>query len=154
VNSIEKLCFVLVERQKANKLRRKYLARHNAAKEALKKHYLLRTHPLKHPKAAEFLKESKDSHESYRRIADLMNDQRPLLRQLRKDNTARMIYDASNRCTNLKWNNVNMVWKDIIVLANQYAFESIVLKDSTFVNPYAKELYGKEAKQEENNTPD
>jgi hypothetical protein len=152
VNSIDKLCFILVERQKANKVRRKYLARFHAAQRAFKKHYP-QTHSLKHPAAANLLKLAKDSHESYRRVADLMNDQRPLLRQLRKDNNARMSYTSSNNCRILQWNTTVMAWKDITVLANQYAFESIVLKDSTFVNPYAKELYGKETKQEKNDTP-
>ena len=153
MKSLDKLCFVLVERQKANKLRRKYLGRFYSAKRKLAHHYrCFRPHAIKSVYATTLTELSKDSRESYRRVADLMNAQRPLLKQLRKENNAKMEYNSLNHCIGLMWNNVHLTWKDITVLANQYAFESIVLKESTFENPYAKELYGKETKQEENNS--
>jgi hypothetical protein len=149
VSTFDKMCFILVERQKANMLRRRYLARHHAADKQFRKLYITKTHPLKHPAAAELLKIQKDSHESYRRIADLMNDQRPLLRQLRKDGGCRAIYNGANNCIELYHNNKKYDWKEITQIANTYVFESLVLKESRVDNPYAKELYGKEAKKEE-----
>lgn len=146
MSNLGQLCFILVERQKANRLRRKYLARYNKAKSDLN-YYYARVAPqvmhcslsVKQLQAAMQLNLT-----NYRRVADLMNAQRPLLRQLRKENHARIYYNASNNCVQITAIADTLSWKKIQEQHTNYVFETTVLKDTGLVNPYAKELYAKE----------
>jgi hypothetical protein len=142
---------MLVERQKANALRLHNLNRYRSAKRAMSKIYTLKNKNL-----AKQLKKAQESHEAYRRIADLMNDQRPVLRELRKVAGAIPKYNGANFC-NCVWLHTDgvakrMTWEEVTIAHTSYVFEATVLKESKLENPYAKELYGKETKQEENNT--
>jgi hypothetical protein len=104
---------------------------------------------LKQPIVAKLLELSKESHKSYRQLADLMNDQRPLLRELRTNANASMNYDGSNNCRFVMKDAKKYDWKEITQTANTYVFESLILKESRVDNPYAKELYGKEVKKDD-----
>lgn len=152
MSSLDKLCFILVERQKANSLRRKHLSQYYTAEKNLKKHLSSRKQRLKKQETKKHMNAMRDSFTSYRRVADLMNDQRPLLRELRKNIGAKIKYTANNACLSIVVDKKTFDWSDITRFHNSYVFESTVLKDETKIhNPYAKELYAKETKQEENN---
>lgn len=151
MSSLDKLCFILVERQKANKLRHHYLSKYYTAEKNLKKIRHSRNHPLKKKQMAKCLKQLQENHAAYRRVANLMNDQRPLLRELRNNTGAKMKYNGSNMCQSVTVEKKTYNWSEITRLHNTFVFESTVLKEGQISNPYAKELYGKETKQEENN---
>ena len=150
MSSLEKLSFILVERQKANKLRRHYLYMMHKASDNLTRVCYRHLRFWNKESLAKHMKDKKDYHAAYRRVADLMNAQRPLLRELRKLTGARMLYNANNNCLGFIVDGKLTNWKDITIMHNTYVFESTVLKDSELNNPYAKELYGnKETKREE-----
>jgi hypothetical protein len=140
MNSLEELCFVLVERQKANKLRLSHLHKYYAALKKLRK--ISRTsRSLKKKEMAEQLAHLEFHLLSYRRIADLMNDQRPLLRKLRKSVGAKMYYNGSNMCTTVDIVGRNYSWKQVEQMHNTYVFESVVFGRKKIDNPYSKELH-------------
>ena len=147
--SLDRLCFILVERQKANAIRRRYLGRLRSAEKKQSKLKRRADDQYKDPRMAKIISDLKENHTNYRRVADLMNAQRPLLRELRKATGARMKYNSNNMCLNVVVDGKTLSWKQISNLHNTYVFESTVIKEVSTDNPYAKELYGKEVRQEE-----
>lgn len=141
---LDKLCFILTEREKANTLRRRYLARYSANINKLSRLCIKQKHHIKSPEARLLLERSRLNHVSYRRIADLMNDQRGLLRELRKATGATPKYNTNNSCTYLDLKDKSFSKKAIQSMHASYVFETVVLKGQVLNNPYAKELYGQE----------
>jgi hypothetical protein len=123
-----------------------YLQRYNTAKSELE-HYYARLAPqtMNCSLKVKQLQVAMQLHlTNYRRIADLMNAQRPLLRKLRKENHATIYYNASNNCVQITAIADTLSWNKIQEQHTNYVFEVTVLKDTGLVNPYAKELYAKE----------
>ena len=154
MDSLGKLCFMLVEREKANKLRHHYLNKYYTAEKNLKKSIsYLNDARLKNPNTRKWIKLMEKSHADYRRVADLMNEQRPLLRQLRKEaKVSSMNYTGGNGLRSMVVDKKVYLLKDVQELHNAYVFEVNLLTDVKLENPYAKELYGKETKQAEANS--
>lgn len=152
--ALQKLCFILVERDKANKLRRHFLSKFYTAEKNFKKSSALdKTQRLKSKTTSKWMKEMSKHHADYRRVADLMNDQRPLLRQLRKEaKVTKISYNGSNYCRFVLTEGNTLNLKQIQENHNTYVFETTLLGDAKLENPYAKELYGKETKQEAPNS--
>lgn len=141
--SLERLCFILVEREKTNKIRRLYLSRYYSDMKKLNKL------TLKDPEFAKHLMSARDNHNSYRRVADLMNGQRKMLRDLRKDTGGTPKYNSANYCTHVEFDGYTLTIPQIRDRHASYLFDVVVLGKKTIDNPYAKEIYGetKEIKQ-------
>lgn len=143
--SLDRLCFMLVERQKANAVRLSHYSKFYYVEQLLAKS--TGSQRIKDPKYAERLALIKTNRENYRRVADLMDNQRSVFRELRKETGASMKYNARNECLGFHVGKQWFTWEYIQQRHNSYVFEATVLKESSLNNPYAKELYGKEAKR-------
>lgn len=148
--SLDRLCFIIVEREKANRLRLKNLYSYYGAVKRLNKIFKSnKPHQLKNPKTEVYIREIKQFHENYRRIANLMNDQRNMLFQLRKATGATPKYNSNNYCTHLKLDDYCLTIEQIRARHASYVFDKVALEEKNLNNPYATELYGKEEKATE-----
>lgn len=146
--SLDRLCFIIVEREKANALRLKNLFRYyHASKKLDRIHKIKEPHPLKKPEVLTLHNDIKVYHANYRRIADLMNAQRAMMRKLRKETGATPKYNSRNCCTHLELDGYSLSLEQIRARHASYVFDKVALEEKDLSNPYASELYETEEKR-------
>ena len=134
MSKLEKLCYLIVQRQKANVKRRRLLYVLNVAID--KGQYVNEYHYHKRVFSC------KKERTVYRKHADSMTRiAKKYYSPLRRELKAQVRYDGSNNCVSLTHDNLTYSYIKIKELADAYIFEEIVLRDKTGLdNPYAKLL--------------
>lgn len=129
MSKFERMCYLIVQREKANKKRRHLL-------------YLFRkAHPaVAYATPINLLKISGEELKSYRNHAEAMKKiAKEVYSPLKRELKASIKYTGSNFCIGMTYDKEYFSYSRIEEIANAYIFDEIVLRNSEISNPY-KEL--------------
>lgn len=129
MSKLEEFCYLVVQRDKANKKRKRLLYDLNKAYK--------KNHSCSHYHIRDFL--ANDKRAAYRNHADEMKSiAKKVYSPLRQELNIVCNYDGNNTVTSFVYKGETYCWNQIENLANTYLFESIVLTDNSINDAYLK----------------